>query len=131
MRSAILDFTVFHHDDLIAGTDRGKTVSNNDAGYTSVSYRFDDLVFGLGIKGTGCLIQNNNSRLLCQSTGNLHTLTLTAGKILATFDQLMLIPLRSLHNVIVNSGIVGSQNHLKIFDTVIPHLDVVGNGIFK
>ena len=54
--SALDHVAVIHYDDLVAVTYGGKTVSNNDAGNSSVLDGLYDLVFGLGIKCRGCFV---------------------------------------------------------------------------
>ena len=122
---------MIHYDDLVAVTDGGKAVSNNDAGNSSVLNGLDHLVFGLGIKCRGCLVKDDDGGILCKHTRNFHSLTLTAREILAALGNLVVITAVTLHNALVELCVARRHNHFKVLDGAIPHFYVVGNRVLE
>ena len=131
MCSALDHVAVIHYDDLVAVTYGGKTVSNNDAGNSSVLDGLDHLIFGLGIKCRGCFVKDDDRGILCKHSRNFDSLTLTAREILTALGKLVVIAAVTLHNVLVELRIARRHNHFKVLDRAIPHFDVVGNRVFE
>ena len=131
MCSALDHVAVIHYDDLVAVTYGGKTVSNNDAGNSSVLDGLYDLIFGLGIKCTCCLVKDDDRGILCKHSRDFDSLTLTAREILTALGKLVVIAAVTLHNVLVELCVPRRHNHFKVLDGAIPHFDVVGNRVLE
>ena len=131
MRSALHHLAVVQDDDLVAVPDGRKAMRDNDAGDAPALDRLDELVLRPGIQRGGGLVQDDNMRILGQYPGNLHPLALTAGQIVSALGDPSLIAAGSGHDVVVDLSVSCSQDDLEIFDGVIPHFDVVSDGVLK
>ena len=131
MCTTLYNVAVIHYDDLVTITNSRESVSNHDTGNSSVLDRFDDLILSLGVKCRGCLVKNNDRGILSQHSGNFHSLTLTAREIFTTLGDPVIITAVTLHNVLVELCVTGCHNHFKVLNGGVPHLDIVGNSIFK
>ena len=131
MRAAVDYIALIQDDDLIAVADRGKAMCNDDAGDAARNDRIDDFIFGPGIKGGGGFIKNDDSRILRKDAGNFNPLALTAGEVAAAFNQHMPVTVRPGDDILMDLRVFRRKNHFKIFDGVVPHLDVVCDGVLK
>ena len=80
VRAPLDDMTVVEHDDLVAITDRGQSMSHHDAGYLAPTNRLDYLLLGLGVKRARCLVENRDGGLLCEHARDFQALELATGK---------------------------------------------------
>ena len=63
--------------------------------------------------------------------GDFNTLPLTAGEVLSTFGDTVIVTAVTLHDILMQLRITGSHNHFKIFNRVVPHFNIIVDGIFK
>ena len=101
MCPAFNNISPVENDYLVTVADRGKAVRHNDAAYTAVLDRSDNVVLRFCVKCTRRLVKNDDRGVLCKYASYLHTLSLTAGKILSAFGQLILISALTLHYVLM------------------------------
>ena len=127
MRSAFHYKTAIHNDDLIAVTDRGESVRYNDTGNTAICDGLHDFILCSCIQCRCRLIHKYDCGILGKYAGNLDTLALSAREITPVFHHLVAIAAVTLKYILMKTCIAGSQDHLKIFDGCIPHLDIFGN----
>ena len=106
-------------------------MGNDDAGKAALLDRFHQFIFRFRVQGAGGFIHNDNGRILGQHPGDFQPLALAAGKILAALGELPVESPVAGDDVVVDLGVVGSIDHFKILDGVVPHLDIVGDGILK
>ena len=131
MGAPLHDHALVEDDDLVTVTDGGQAVGDDDAGDAPVADGLDRLVLRPGIEGAGRLVQNDDRGILGQDPGDLQALALAAGQVLAVFRDPAVIAARPLHDIVVDLGVAGRQDDFKILDRVIPHADVVGDGVLK
>ena len=87
VRAALDNFSLIHYDDFIAVAYCRKSVRHNDAGYAPVFYGLHHIVFGFGVKRACRLVKNDDRRILRKHARDLHSLSLSAGKILSVDRQ--------------------------------------------
>src|SRR5690348_15827080 len=84
LRAAPLDDrSVVEDDDLIAVTHGAQSGCDHDAGTAAAPQIVDDHLLGLGIEGTGHLIEDAHAELAGQRPGDLEALSLAAAEVLA------------------------------------------------
>ena len=83
----------------------------------------------MGVKCGGGLVHDEDGWVLRQHAGDLHALELPAGKVLAALQHPVLIAAVALHDILVQHGVPGGQDHLVILNGAVPHLDVVGDAV--
>ena len=90
-----------------------------------------DLGLGDTVQGTGCLVQDDDGRVLQEHTGNADPLLLTAGEHHAPLAHIGLVPVGHVQDVLVDLCQFGRPHHLFIggFRPSVP--DVLHNGICK
>ena len=131
MCAALDDFAVVEDNDLIAVADRRETVGDHDAGDAPFLDSTDQLIFCLGIEGACRFVHDDDRGILGENAGDLQSLSLAAGHIPASLDDLPFIAIRSLHDIVVDLGVSGSHDDLEIFDRIVPHPDIIGDRIFE
>ena len=78
MRPPLHDMSAVQDDDLVAVTDRGKPVSDNNAGDASHADGADYFVLCFGVQCGGRLVQDADRRILGQGPRDLNALPLPA-----------------------------------------------------
>lgn len=114
MTSALYNFPFIKHANLIGIFDRRKTVGDCNRG-TRLHQSLQRLLhqtFRFSIQCRSSLIQNQNGRILQNSTGDTNTLSLTTGKFAATVTNIRIISFRLLHNKIMGIGNLSSFYNL-------------------
>ena len=123
--------TIAEDNDLITVPNRRQSVGDYDTGDSSVADGSDDFMLCLGVQGRCSLIQNTDGGVLRHGPGYFNTLTFSARKIPAAFQDLMIIAAVPLDNIVMDTGVSGRQDHLKILNGLVPHLNIVGDAVFK
>ena len=83
MRPALHDVPAVQNDDLVAVSDRGKTVGDHNAGDAPHADGTDYLVLCFGVQRGSRLVQDADRRILGQGSCDLKSLPLSAGEVAA------------------------------------------------
>ena len=129
--TAFHDAALVQHDDLIAIADGGQAVGDDDAGDAALCDGVDDLVLRLRVQGGRRLVHDADGRILGEGAGDFEPLALAAGQVAAAVQQLVRKAALARVDVVENVRVARGQDDLEILDAVVPHLDIVGNGVLK
>ena len=106
MGTALDDPSVIQNHDAVGIHDGGKPVGN-DKHRSSVHQLIHTILhqlFGTGIDGGGCLVQNHHGRICHSRTGNGNQLTLTLRKACAVAGQFRIVALRESRDKVMGIG---------------------------
>ncbi len=106
-------------------------MGDHDAGDPPLPDGVDDVVLGPGIQGAGGLVQNDDGGILGQDTGDLQSLALSAGQVLAVLRKFPLIAAGPQEDIVVDLGVPGRHDDLEIQDGGVPHADILRDGVLK
>ena len=131
MCAAFGDDAVVEYDNLVTVAYGGKAVRDNNAGNTAIADGLNHFIFRFGVECGSGFIENENGRILRQHTGNFQALPLSAREIPSAAHQLMPVSAGKPHDVVVKLRVPRGEDHLKILNGIIPHLDVIGDSVLK
>ena len=104
---------------------------DDDTGNAAHADRLHHLVLRLGVQRRRRFVQNADGRILRQRPGDLDPLPLSAGEVAPVLGESVLIAARTQDDILVDLGVPGCHDHLKILDGGIPHLDIVRDRVLK
>ena len=131
MPSALHNPSFVHDDNLVAVPHRAQTVGDDDHRSAALPDSLHHLFFFHGIECAGGLVEYENHRFACQCRGYLYSLSLSARQVAATLDEPRVESLGPGDDVLAYAGIHAGHVHGEILDGVVPHLDILGDGIVE
>ena len=106
-------------------------MGDDDGGCTALTDALHHLTLHHRVERTRSLVEDENHRLACQCRGNLKPLSLSAREVATTLYESRVESPGAGYDVVAYAGIDTCHRHGEILDGVIPHLDVLGDGVVE
>src|SRR5262245_9980479 len=91
MRAAFSDLATVEHDDFVAVANCAQPMRNDDACAPTAPQIVVNLLFGIGIKRGGRLVEHQDRRIAHQCSSNFNALSLSATKIRAALRDVAIV----------------------------------------